>query len=237
MLPKEEPFINVGILTDKKIRFELYGDFSVLGSTESFSGIFTAELIDDMIVCKSSKQKVESVSELEFVPSDTVSESFLLRDVIIGKKFHWERKEKQRFIFSLLLLKDGENIVAINRIPLERYLTSVISSEMSAKSSIELLKAQAVIARSWVLAQILRSDDLKEKREIHETVLKFKDELIKWYDREEHENYDVCADDHCQRFQGVTKIISEASFTAVEQTNGIVLLSAGNVCDARYSKC
>jgi SpoIID/LytB domain protein len=237
MLLREEPFISVGILTDKKIKFELYGDFSVFGSKESFSGIFTAELIDDMIVCKSSKQKVEAISELEFIPSDPVSESFLLRDVIIGKKFHWERKEKQRFIFSLLLLKEGENIVAINRIPLERYLTSVISSEMSAKSSIELLKAQAVIARSWVLAQILRSDDLKENREIHETVLKFKDELIKWYDREEHENYDVCADDHCQRFQGVTKIISEASFTAVEQTNGIVLLSAGNVCDARYSKC
>lgn len=237
MLLREEPFISVGILTDKKIKFELYGDFSVPGSKESFSGIFTAELIDDMIVCKSSKQTVEAVSELEFVPTDPVSESFLLRDVIIGKKFHWERKEKQRFIFSLLLLKEGENIVAINRIPLERYLTSVISSEMSAKSSIELLKAQAVIARSWVLAQILRSDDLKENREIHETVLKFKDELIKWYDREEHENYDVCADDHCQRFQGVTKIISEASFTAVEQTNGIVLLSAGNVCDARYSKC
>jgi SpoIID/LytB domain protein len=108
---------------------------------------------------------------------------------------------------------------------------------MSAKSSIELLKAQAVIARSWVLAQISRSDDLKEKKEAHETVLKFKDEVIKWYDREEHEHYDVCADDHCQRFQGVTKIISEASFAAVEQTNGIVLLNSGNVCDARYSKC
>jgi SpoIID/LytB domain protein len=237
MIPREEPFISVGILTDKKIRFELYGDFSVLGSKESFSGIFTAELNGDLIVCKSSKQTVEAVNELEFVPSDPVSESFLLRDVIIGKKFHWERKEKQRFIFSLLLLKIGVNIVAINKIPLERYLTSVISSEMSAKSSIELLKAQAVIARSWVIAQMYRSDDLKENKEKHETVLKFKDELIRWYDREEHSHYDVCADDHCQRFQGVTKIISEASFTAVEQTSGIVLLSSGNVCDARYSKC
>ena len=218
MLPREEPFINVGIVTDKKISFELYGDFSVFGFKDSFSGAFMSELKDDMIVCKSSKHKLDVINEIEFIPSDPVSESFLLRDVIIGKKFHWERKEKQRFIYSLLLKKVGEKIIAINRIPLERYLTSVISSEMSAKSSIELLKAQAVIARSWVLAQISRSAELKDKSEVHETALQFKDELIKWYDREEHEFYDVCADDHCQRFQGVTKIISEASFTAVEQT-------------------
>ena len=237
MLPREEPFINVGIVTDKKISFELYGDFSVFGFKDSFSGAFMSELKDDMIVCKSSKHKLDVINEIEFIPSDPVSESFLLRDVIIGKKFHWERKEKQRFIYSLLLKKVGEKIIAINRIPLERYLTSVISSEMSAKSSIELLKAQAVIARSWVLAQISRSAELKDKSEVHETALQFKDELIKWYDREEHEFYDVCADDHCQRFQGVTKIISEASFTAVEQTKGIVLLSGSNVCDARYSKC
>jgi stage II sporulation protein D len=237
MLPREEPFINVGILTDTKIRFELYGDFSVFGFKDPFSGIFTAEWKNDMILCKSSKHKLEVTNEIEFIPSDPVSESFLLRDVIIGNKFHWERKEKQRFIYSLLLKRVGQEIIAINRIPLERYLTSVISSEMSAKSSIELLEAQAVIARSWVLAQISRSSELKEKREIHETALELKDELIKWYDREEHEFYDVCADDHCQRFQGVTKIISEVSFTAVERTKGIVLLNGGKVCDARYSKC
>jgi stage II sporulation protein D len=237
MLPKEEPFINVGILSDKKIKFELYGDFNVFGFKDTFSGIFTAELKEGMIICKSSKYKLESVNEIEFIPTDPVSESFLLRDVIIGNKFHWERKEKQRFIFSLLLKRVGDEIIAINHIPLERYLSSVISSEMSAKSSIELLKAQAVIARSWVLAQIYRSKQLKEKKETHDTSLEFKDELIKWYDREEHEFFDVCADDHCQRFQGVTKIISEASFSAVDQTRGIVLLSGGDVCDTRYSKC
>ncbi|MCW8810431.1 MAG: SpoIID/LytB domain-containing protein [Ignavibacteriaceae bacterium] len=237
MLPREEPFINVGILTEKKIRFELYGDFSVFGFKDTFSGVFTAECKDDTILCKSSKHKLEVMNEIEFIPSEPVSESFLLRDVIIGNKFHWERKEKQRFIYSLLLKRVGEEIIAINRIPLERYLTSVISSEMSAKSSIELLEAQTVIARSWVLAQISRSTELKKKMEIHETALEFKDKLIKWYDREEHKFFDVCADDHCQRFQGVTKIISEASFTAVQRTNGIVLLSGGKVCDARYSKC
>jgi SpoIID/LytB domain protein len=134
-------------------------------------------------------------------------------------------------------VKSGEQVVAINHIPLERYLTSVISSEMSAKSSIELLKAQAVIARSWVLAQIERAEKLKEEKEIHETSLEFKDELIKWYDREDHNLFDVCADDHCQRFQGVTKIISDASFNAIDQTRGIVLLSGNKVCDTRYSKC
>jgi SpoIID/LytB domain protein len=237
MLPIEEPVISVGILTDKKIRFELYGDFSVFGFKDAFSGVFTAELKDDLILCKSTKHKIEVSREIEFIPSDPVSESFLIRDVIIGNKFHWERKEKQRFIYSLRLLKVGEEIVAINRIPLERYLTSVISSEMSAKSSIELLKAQAVIARSWVLAQISRSEELKDSKETHKTAIEFKDELVKWYDREDHKLYDVCADDHCQRFQGVTKIISEASFSAVEETEGIVLLNAGNVCDARYSKC
>ena len=237
MLYGEEPYISVGILTERKIRFELYGDFSVAGSKDSFSGVYTAELKNDRIVCKSSKHEIEGFNQLEFIPSDPISESFLLRDVVIGSKFHWERKEKQRFIYSLLLVKSGDNIVAINHIPLERYLTSVISSEMSAKSSIELLKAQAVIARSWVLAQIARSEQLKETSETHETSLELKDELIKWYDREDHNLFDVCADDHCQRFQGVTKIISDASFKAVEQTKGIVLLSGGIVCDARYSKC
>ena len=237
MLYGEEPYISVGILTEKKIKFELYGDFSVVGSKESFSGVYTAELINDRIVCKSSKHEVEGVNQIEFIPSDPISESFLLRDVVIGSKFHWERKEKQRFIYSLLLLKTGNEIVAVNLIPLERYLTSVISSEMSAKSSIELLKAQAVIARSWVLAQIAKSEKLKENEETHETSVEFKDELIRWYDREDHNLFDVCADDHCQRFQGVTKIISDASFKAIEETRGIVLLSDGAVCDARYSKC
>lgn len=237
MLYNEEPYISVGILTDKKIKFELYGDFSVVGSKDSFSGIYTAELKNDRIVCKSSKHEIEGFNQIEFIPEEPVSESFLLRDVVIGNKFHWERKEKQRFIYSLLLVKSGDQIVAINHIPLERYLTSVISSEMSAKSSIELLKAQAVIARSWVLAQIERSEKLREKHETHETSLELKDELIKWYDREDHTLFDVCADDHCQRFQGVTKIISDASFNAIEQTRGIVLLSGGNICDTRYSKC
>ena len=237
MLFREEPLISVGILISSSVKFELYGDFSVIGFKDNFSGVYTAEIKDNIITCKSSKHEIQSSERIEFIPADPISESFLLRDVVIGNKFHWERKEKQRFIYSLLLQKTGDQLIAINRIPLERYLTSVISSEMSAKSSIELLKAQAVIARSWVLAQIERSKKLVEDKEKHETFVEFKDELIKWYDREDHKIFDVCADDHCQRFQGVTKIISDAAFKAIDQSRGIVLLSNGEVCDTRYSKC
>ena len=233
----EEPLINVGILTSKAIQFELYGDFSVAGSKDNFSGVYSAEMQDNKIICKSSKHEISVDDKVEFIPADPISESFLLKDVVIGKKFHWERKEKQRFIYSLVLQKKGDEIVAINHIPLERYLTSVISSEMSAKSSIELLKAQAVIARSWVLAQIENSKKINEDEEQHESSVEFKDELIKWYDREDHTLFDVCSDDHCQRFQGVTKIISDAAFNAIEQTSGVMLLSNGEVCDTRYAKC
>ena len=237
MILGEEPVIDVGIVTGKTIKFELYGDFSVTGFKDNFSGIYTAQIVNDQIVCKSNKHEIQVSERLEFIPADPISESFLLKDVTIGNKFHWERKEKQRFIFSLVLLKTGNELVAINHIPLERYLTSVISSEMSAKSSIELLKAQAVVARSWIFAQIEKTKKLIEDKEKHETSVEFKDELIKWYDREDHKLFDVCADDHCQRFQGVTKIISDSAFNAIERTRGIVLLSSGEVCDTRYSKC
>jgi len=237
VIPFEEPQINVGILVDKKLKFELYGDFNVLGNDETFSGVFTAELKNDRIVCKSKKNKIEIKDELTFQPTNPVAESFLIRDVIIGLKFHWERREKQRFNFALKLVKDKDEIAAVNVLPLENYLPSVISSEMSAKSSIELLKAQAVIARSWILAQMDKINEDISRKENANSFVELEDELIKWCDREDHKLFDVCADDHCQRFQGVTKIISESAFNAIEQTKGIVLLSNSKICDTRYSKC
>ena len=237
MIPFEEPLINVGILVDKKLKFELYGDFTVSGIEDIFSGVFTAELKNDKILCRSKKNKIEIEDELTFQPSNPVSESFLIRDVIIGLKFHWERREKQRFNFALKLVRNKDKIAAINILPLERYLTSVISSEMSAKSSIELLKAQAVVARSWVLAQLGNTNEVVSNKEDSISLNEPEDEIIKWYDREDHTLFDVCADDHCQRFQGVTKIISENAVSAIEQTKGIVLLSGNKVCDTRYSKC
>ena len=234
MIPVEEPEICVGIVSDRKINFELYGDFRVFGFNETFSGIFTAEIVNNLIVCKSASKNLEVTNEIVFEPTEPVSESFLIRNVVIGKSFHWERKEKQRFNYSLKLLRDEDNIFAINCIPLESYLVSVISSEMNAKSSLELLKAHAVIARSWVLAQVFPPEKTKKKLVVSN---ENDDERIKWYDKADHKLFDVCADDHCQRFQGVTKVTTQSAYDAVSSTRGIVLLSGNEICDTRYSKC
>jgi stage II sporulation protein D len=231
-----EPLINVGILSGKKIKFELYGDFSSFGFKHFFSGKFEAELVKDRIICKSDKDKIEITDEIIFEPQEPESESFLLRDVIIGVKFHWERKEKQRFTHSLKLIKNNGKITAINIIPIEKYLTSVISSEMSAKCSMAMLKATAVVSRSWLLGQIEKSKTIKSEHIEYHSESQTKDEVIKWYDREDHTLFDVCADDHCQRYQGVTKVTSEAAEKAVKLTTGIVLLEEDHILDARFSK-
>ena len=237
MLPREEPLISVGILTENKIVFELYGVFYAAGFKETFSGVFTAELINGSIICKSAKTRIEASNEILFEPADPESESFVIRDVVIGLKFHWERKEKLRFNYSLKIIKYGTKIIAINTIPLEQYLASVISSEMSAKCSLEMLKAQAVVARSWLLSQMEKSKEIKKSDVKYDSEIDLKGEIIKWYDREDHNLFDVCADDHCQRFQGVTKITSESARKAVKQTSGIVLTNDGKICDTRYAKC
>lgn len=231
-----EPLISVGILSDTKIKFELYGDFGSFGFKHFFNGRFEAELVNDRIICKGDKDRIEITDEIIFEPQDPESESFLLRDVVIGVKFHWERKEKQRFTHSLKLIKDNEKITAINIIPIEKYLTSVISSEMSAKCSIPMLKATAVVSRSWLLAQIEKSKTIKSENLDYHSASLSENEIIKWYDREDHKLFDVCADDHCQRYQGITKVTSDAAKRAVEQTAGIVLLENDYILDARFSK-
>ena len=231
-----EPLISVGVLNDTKIKFELYGDFSSYGFKHFFSGRFEAELVDDRIICKSDKDKIEITDEIIFEPQDPDSESFLIRDVVIGVKFHWERKEKQRFTHSLKLIKDNGKITVINIVPIEKYLMSVISSEMSAKCSMQMLKATAVVSRSWLLAQIEKSKQIKSEHTNYKSGFQSEEELIKWYDREDHKLFDVCADDHCQRYQGVTKMTSDAVRTAVEQTYGVVLLEDQKILDARFSK-
>ncbi|OQA66390.1 MAG: amidase [Ignavibacteriales bacterium UTCHB2] len=233
---EREPHISVGILTEKKIRFELHGDFSSYGFKHFFSGRFEAEIINNNIICKGDKDKLEITDEIIFEPQEPDNESFLIRDVTIGVKFHWERKEKQRFTHSLKLIKDGDKIAVINIIPIEKYLMSVISSEMSAKCSLSMLKATAVVSRSWLLAQIEKSKRIKTEHINYHTTYQTEDEYIKWYDREDHKLFDVCADDHCQRYQGVTKMTSEAVKKAVEQTAGIVLLEGDKILDARFSK-
>ena len=232
----KEPVINVGIMSEKVIHFELHGDFKVNGQNKNFSGRFSAELSGDRIVCKQEGIKLEFSSEVVFKPQDFETETFLLKDVTIGVKFHWEKKDKERFTGSLKLLKDNGKINAINILPLENYLVSVISSEMSAKSPLQLLKTHAIISRSWVLAQIEKSKSKNKLKNKHATSLPSEEEHIKWYDREDHKLFDVCADDHCQRYQGVTKVFTDSAWQAVKQTTGIVLSSGDKICDTRYSK-
>ena len=231
-----EPLISVGILSDKEIKFELYGEYSSYGFKHMFSGRFEAELVNDIIVCKGDKDKIEITDEIIFEPQEPLNESFLIRDVVIGVTFHWERKERQRFTHSLKLIKDNGKITAINIVPIEKYLMSVISSEMSSKCSMQMLKATAIVSRSWLLAQIEKSKIIKSKHTNYKSGYHTDTEMIKWYDREDHKLFDVCADDHCQRYQGVTKMTSDAVRKAVEQTAGIVLLENNKILDARFSK-
>lgn len=231
-----EPLIHVGILTENKIQFELYGDFSSSGFNIPFSGIFTAAIENDKIICRSGKSKIEISDEIIFNPENPSVDSFIVRDVTIGVKFHWERKEKQRFTGALKILKNKDKITLINILPIEYYLTSVISSEMSAKCSLDLLKAHSIVSRSWLLAQIEKSNEIKSDKKEYKRVFESENEKIVWYDREDHEFFDVCADDHCQRYQGITKVFTHIAKEAVKQTKGIIVENNGKICDTRYSK-
>ena len=162
-------------------------------------------------------------------------QAFTLFNVTIGNRFHWERKEDQSFQGDLILCprKDG-TITAINEIPLEDYLKSVISSEMSAEAPMEFLKAHAILSRSWLLAALDRKEKTKEVPIRTEKIIE--GEVMRWYDREDHDLFDVCSDDHCQRYQGITKIVSKQAEKAVRETRGMVITYQNEICDARYSK-
>lgn len=230
-----EPIISIGILSNKIISFDLYGDFNIAGLNKKMSGRYQANLAEGLIKIIQDSKEIYSAKEIVFKPDDVEIESFLLRDVLIGKNFHWEKKENQRFRGSLKLIQEQDQITAINIVALEEYLTSVISSEMSPNSSLNLLKAHAIVSRGWLLSQLEKSRTKKESAIKNE--IKNENEIIRWYDREDHINYDFCADDHCQRYQGVTKIISDNALNAVMSTEGLVLVYDNKICDTRYSKC
>lgn len=230
------PKINIGILTEKQIVFELYGDFKIYGMKKNFSGRFKAELSGNRIICKGGKDTIESINELVFEPGDPAVDSFFIPNVTIGEHFHWQRIEKQRFMGAIKLLKSDDKIVVINTLPIEDYLLSVISSEMSSKSSLQLLKAHAVVSRSWTLAQLqIKENSSSNLNSGHQTINA--EEIIKWSDRKQHTLFDVCADDHCQRYQGIRKITTTKAKQAIDESKGLVLISEGKVCDSRYSKC
>lgn len=231
-----EPLISVGIFTKPKISFTFFGEFKLRDGEEIFSGICNAALDGSRIIIEQNGISKTFENEVLFEPEDFESEYFSLKDVVIGVDFHWQRTEKESFRGSLKLIIDNGGLLAINVIPVEEYLKSVISSEMSAKSRLHLLKAHSIISRSWLLAQIEKSNQLKKEKKKYITRTESESELTVWYDREDHEKFDVCADDHCQRYQGITKIYSEIANQAVEETRGLLLTHENKICDARFSK-
>lgn len=226
---KEEPIVSVGIVSASKLLFSLNAPYTVCGSQRC--GKQVVELSEGRILWENTLY-----DELLFEPTDAQS-SFTLEDVTIGVNFHWERKEAQTFLGKLRFIVEDNNICAINELPVETYLTSVISSEMRATSSLELLKAHAVISRSWLLAQMEQRKADNNNVEKQPSFFKTDEEIVRWYDREDHKRFDVCADDHCQRYQGITKAANKHVVEAIQQTAGEILTRHGEICDARYSKC
>lgn len=226
-----EPFIKVGILSAPSIDIVLLEEYTVEG--HQYAGPQTVSITPDHKISWQGKV----YDELEFHPYNPGTGTFEIKDVVIGVNFHWERKEDQRFSGSARFIVEGDKLTIINVLPVEDYLLSVISSEMSANASLELLKAHAVISRSWLLAQIEKNKSIADSGETYSALTETDEERVKWYDREDHVNFDVCADDHCQRYQGVTRQSTPKVAEAIKATRGQVLTYEGELCDARFSKC
>ena len=225
----KQPDVTVGIVSAQKIHFLLNKPYLAKG--EKVLGEQVVEFSEGGVLWNGNQY-----SQLTFHPQ-SADASFSLSDVTIGVNFHWERKENQTFLGTLRFVVESDKIVAINELPVEKYLESVISSEMSATSSLELLKAHAVISRSWLLAQMKKRREVAESGNNFFSFTKKEDTLIRWYDREDHTLFDVCADDHCQRYQGITKETSPHVAEAIRQTKGQILMDGEEICDARFSKC
>lgn len=237
MKERSFPEISVGIVSGKALTVTLNGEYHVSGGERTIKGQWTAAYSDGRVHLTGDGAALQAGRELILVPADHLRCSFTLHAVTIGVAFHWERNEDQTFSGKLKFMIIDEQVTAVNLVPVEDYLASVISSEMSATSSVELLKAHAVISRSWLLAQIDKTARLEAGGERHSANQVTDREIIRWYDREDHKEYDVCADDHCQRYQGITRATTPEVESAVRETAGEVLMSGDALCDARYSKC
>jgi SpoIID/LytB domain protein len=225
----QQPCIKVGILSAPTIEIVLMSPYTV--GAETVSGPQRVSAVNGRVVWNGSES-----DDLTFTPTDDKC-VFEIKDVVIGVNFHWQRKENQRFSGKAKFIVENNQLTIINILPVEDYLHSVISSEMSAMASLELLKAHAVISRSWLLAQIEKNKSLAQSNTAYSACTETDEERIKWYDREDHVNFDVCADDHCQRYQGVTRQSTPKVAEAIAATRGEVLTYNGELCDARFSKC
>jgi SpoIID/LytB domain protein len=232
----DEPQVDVGIVSGTVIQFRLNQPFSLKTSKDGLDVLNVGTFEGDQQVTSCQGKLLfmtQTYDSLLFTPLKRGG-SFELNQVTIGVGFHWERTEKQTFEGQLVLLPDNQQVVVINRVPVETYLTSVISSEMSATASDELLKAHAVISRSWILSQILQKGKNDQQ---NPGFIETNAERIRWYDREDHLLFDVCADDHCQRYQGITRVSHPNVKKAIQATRGQILSSENQICDARFSKC
>lgn len=231
----QEPQITVGILSGKEIEFSFPESF--LSQEGSIACGVQKATYRNGHICWQGKE----YDELSFAPlHEDTSAFFELKDVTIGINFHWERKEVQRFGGTLRIIIEADTLTAVNVISIEKYLTSVISSEMSATASLELLKAHAVISRSWLMDKLCMKNQaygINRQNETSSSSDISDSSIIKWYDHEAHTNFDVCADDHCQRYQGITRASTSQAVEAVTSTRGEVLMHNGKICDARFSKC
>ena len=224
-----QPNVSVGIVSGREIKFCLNTTYIAEGMPSA--GKQMVSFSENGVLWNGKTYR-----QLEFLPQSDEA-SFSLYDVTIGVNFHWERKETQTFLGKLKFIVNGNSVCAVNELPVERYLESVISSEMSATSSLELLKAHAVISRSWLLVQMQNRRKGEATAHVAASEIQGNGELIRWYDREDHTLFDVCADDHCQRYQGITKETSAHVAEAIRQTAGQVLTDEDEICDARFSKC
>lgn len=231
------PEIQVGIISDRQISITLNGIFEDIIGNFIPEGRWIAYCSEDKVHLEKGKQILKFESVLLIKPVKPAGSFFTLHAVTIGVDFHWQRKEDQVFNGNLKLMIEDNKVTAINVLNVEDYLISVISSEMNATASAEFLKAHAVISRSWLLAQLeKRNGFVKETRGI-ETNISTEEEIVRWYDREDHNNFDVCADDHCQRYQGITRASTPVVEQAINTTYGEVLTFEGTICDTRYYKC
>jgi len=234
---KEAPIIEAGIFSGNEIAFTLNDQFRVNKSDMKIIGKWIAKYTDAKIVLEKDSRILEMQPPVFLAPVTVHGSSFTLHNVTIGVDFHWQRKEDQSFNGSLKIIIESDRITAVNVLSVEDYLTSVISSEMRATSSLEFLRAHAVVSRSWLLAQMEKTRKIKSEGRKYIASIRTTSEIIRWYDREDHQNYDVCADDHCQRYQGITRASTPSVVQVIRETCGEVLSFEGSICDTRYYKC
>ena len=228
-LLRKQEILTVGVVSLPELAFQFNTPYTFEG--ETYTGAHTACFREGKILFEG-----KLYNEIYFEHTGEEG-SFELSNVTIGVDFHWNRQETQLFPDDLKLIVENGKVTAVNCVGIENYLVSVISSEMSATNSMELLKAHCIISRSWILAQIQKNKDLKAAGVDYSACVDTDSERIKWYDREDHVNFDVCADDHCQRYYGLSRASTQAVRDAVDQTWGRVLTYGGKICDARFSKC